>query len=138
MKKKNVPLPEKIATVYVMENLCDPKEVRIGHHTTTNNERQRQVSNIGREEHWKVVFCLHIEFKLQATAVEHVAHALLEKYARRRRSPGNLGNYRIVYECSPQEARKAIEHAIDILGKELKIKIVETEDDPCMKLRSLA
>ena len=138
MKKKDVPLPRKKSTVYVMRNLCDRNEVRIGHHTTTNTKRERQVSNIGRKENWKVVACFLVESKPIATAVEHVAHALLEKLTIRRKSIGNLGNFRIVYHCSPQEARQAIETAMSLLSKKLEIKAIEREDDPCKKLPPLA
>jgi len=126
LAKEYVSKLDKLGVVYVMHNLCDEEEIRVGHHTTSNKQREREVS-FGRSEDWKVIFCLRIESKLKATAVEHVAHALLEKYAHKRKSSDKSGHNRIVYHCSHLEPINAIKKAINILSKDLKIKVLDKE-----------
>lgn len=102
------------------------EEVRVGHHTTSNEQREREVS-FGIGENWNVVYSVTIESKLKATAVEHVAHALLDKYACKRESGDNSGHCRIVYRCSQVKAGNAIKKAIHILSKDLEIRVLNKE-----------
>jgi len=111
--------------IYVMAR-SDSKEIRVGHHTTTNKQREREV-NVGTGEKWTVVFSIGVGTKLKAEAVEHDTHALLEKHALRRRATNGSKPLRLVYLCSKSTAQKTIEKAIDLLNKELKIIAVGAE-----------
>ena len=128
MAKISAAMPDKLGIVYVMENLCNTEEVRVGHHTTSNEQREREVS-FGVGENWNVVFSVTIESKLKATAVEHVAHALLDRYAHKRESGDDSGHNRTVYHCSRIKARNAIKKAITILSQSLRIKVLSLEED---------
>lgn len=84
MKERSTSKRDELAVVYVMKNRCDDSEVRVGHHTTSDKQREHQVSR-GKGEKWEVVFSRRLGSKLTATAVEHVAHALLEQYIHKRK-----------------------------------------------------
>ncbi len=128
MAKSKATAPEKFGIVYVMENLHDAQEVRVGHHTTSNEQREREV-NFGKGESWIVVFSVTLESKITATAVEHVAHALLNKYVHKRESGDDSGHTRTVYPCSQVKARNAIKKAITNFAQDLKIKVLPLDAD---------
>ena len=105
--------------VYVM-TLKGAKQdvVRVGHHSSSNKQREKEVSN-GSGEAWEIAYCICVGSKLKAAAVEAVAHATLEyrecwRTALRKSKTGKDISQQ-VFRCPGSEAQDAIEKAIRTL-----------------------
>jgi hypothetical protein len=117
-----VPKKQK-GTVYVMVPEVGQEEiVRVGHHMQTNKKREIQVTR-GSNIAWRIpcngYVC--VSSKLQAMAVEALAHAILEKYECRhptgKKKPGtDIDIHRQVFKCSRQKAKAAIDEAVKTLN----------------------
>ena len=92
--------------------------VRIGHHTSCNQQRETEVFN-GSWERWEIVYDVDVGSKLKAAAVEAVAHVALKchedkRTARKRNKKGGAIRQQ-VFKCSSSTARDAIDAAVRTL-----------------------
>lgn len=109
-------------TVYVMQLPGSPN-VRVGHHTTTNVNRQSQVKG-GSGHPWKITFCICVKSKLEAAAVEAAAHLFLSKHATimtTLRVKNGVPVNQHVFKCTQAIAIKAIKDAVKILSTHITI-----------------
>lgn len=95
-------------TVYIMK-LSNEPVVRIGHHTRSNEAREREC-NRNLEGDWSIEHHLQFDTKLEAAAVEALTHAALQEcFAWRPRI--NNGRRQLVFRCSVKRARQALDAA---------------------------
>ena len=102
--------------VYVMTLEDSPDECRIGHHATTNKQREREVKGTTHED-WKIVHSVELRSKLASAAVEALAHALLEGHEgwKSYETRSDLQ----IFRCSREDAIAAVEKAAQIVRKNL-------------------
>jgi hypothetical protein len=113
----------KSGTVYVMTcscNTCPCNWIRVGHHTTSNVLREAQVSQGWGYVH-KIKHSIRFKTKLEAAAVEAIAHLILKKYecSQQGTKVNKNGKFKggQVFRCSEQIALCAIQQAADQLVK---------------------
>lgn len=111
-------------TVYVMT--CG-KKIRVGHHSTTNKQREKQVF-AGTGHPCKIIYSIRLRSKWEAAAAEAIAHVILIKFrgwhlAKYSRKNPNRPRTQI-FNCSSFTAKKAVSQSIKILKNEGLVKLV--------------
>jgi hypothetical protein len=100
------------STAYVMTSVEKPDICRVGHHSSTNAKREKQVYG-GQKIHWGVAKHFCYDSKLTAAAVEALAHALLQADAVQYET--NTDQTPWGFRCSKEVAEAALEKAHQVV-----------------------
>lgn len=112
-----------MGTVYIMAR-AGTEELKIGHHSTTDEQREREV-RYGFGEEWQILHSVPVGSKLKANAVEGFVHAKLADSATNREPTRHANGLRgpksiQVYNCALDKANAAMHAAVEALESYLK------------------